>query len=184
MIITNWQRIEGGIDNVGDVGVYLIYDDRGECLYIGQASCVSDRLLSHLYGDGRSQSSPVGRFVVKHKPRSDRWPIIIVEPSNVKSVIDARFMRMFGYVTDKSTDVFADAFRMEKHTRDMVETTLINQIVPLFNQTMNNGTRKSPLSDEAREYYFLSDQGLTKMPYTLINGSAHRLPVARTEIAL
>jgi hypothetical protein len=96
MIITNWQRIENGIDSVEGAGVYLMYDGRGKCLYIGQSAWVSDRLLTHLYGEGRSESSPVGRFILRHRPQSSAWPIFIVESKDSHAVRVANYIRLAG----------------------------------------------------------------------------------------
>lgn len=153
MKITNWERIVRKLDDLTDAGIYIMYDDTGECLYIGMSQNVEDRLLIHLFGSDRTRTSSVGRFVLRHKQQSRMWPLVVVEPEDCAAIHNEQMARFWKDETP-SRSFDADKFRHDRGTRERIETFLIAHLTPIFNMTLNNGKRPKPLTDAQQNYYF------------------------------
>lgn len=153
MIITNWDRIVRKTDDLTDAGIYIMYGDRGECLYVGESGNVGSRLIAHLFGSNRTGPSFVGEFVVRQKQQSRTWPVVIIEPEDC-STVHYKKMKVFWKENPPSNTFDVYKFRSQRSHREFVESFLIGDLAPLFNSLLNNGKRSRPLTESESEYYF------------------------------
>lgn len=156
MKLTNWKRITQNSDNLSDAGIYIMYDDRGICLYVGMSTNAGERLHTHLFGDYRSAPSLVGEFIARHKDTSALWPVVILEPDDCAALYRNHMLNRWK-VTLPAGAYGSDEFRGEKTTRERIESAVIGYMTPMFNRSLNNGERTKPLTEDERGYYFGND---------------------------
>lgn len=126
MIITNWKTILAG-QIADEPGVYMIYDQDANCIYVGKSAEVGQRLLNHLgLIQSRSRQSSVGGRICRHLPESLKWIVVILEPKDY----------YYAYTNDLDFIQWEEGEDKKRHFK---EIELIGELMPVHNSTHKTG---------------------------------------------
>jgi len=104
-------------------GVYVVRDGQTK-IYVGKTERqdIVDRISWHLGNGPFTKVSPLGRYIIKNKPRSHNWKIDILS-------------------LDDCNQIFEERGLPRRRKIRTAETTLIHLYHPLINKQANDSTR-------------------------------------------